>query len=120
MQVQILFQCLVAAMQYVTRAWHCTTTAVTHLLGVWHAGMPYPWVNLRHGVHANETVFETNTAAVGSFSIEMGLLSRLTGRWKVLDMLYNVCITPLEHMSPSKQLPHLHCVAKEVTRVYDD
>ena len=46
---------------------------------VWHAGMPYPWVNLRHGMHANETVFETNTAAVGSFSIEMGLLSRLTG-----------------------------------------
>ena len=49
-------------------------------LAVAHAGMPYPWVNLRHGVHANETVFETNTAAVGSFSIEMGLLSRLTGQ----------------------------------------
>ena len=28
---------------------------------------------------ANESVFETNTAAVGSFTIEMGLLSRLTG-----------------------------------------
>lgn len=45
----------------------------------WHAGMPFPWVNLRHGVLANESVFETNTAAVGSFTIEMGLLSRLTG-----------------------------------------
>lgn len=43
------------------------------------AGLPFPWVNLRHGVPANETVFETNTAAVGSFSIEMGVLSRLTG-----------------------------------------
>ena len=44
-----------------------------------YAGMPFPWVNLRHGVLANESVFETNTAAVGSFTIEMGLLSRLTG-----------------------------------------
>ena len=48
--------------------------------------MPFPWVNLRHGVLANESVFETNTAAVGSFTIEMGLLSRLTG--KALKIMY--------------------------------
>ena len=60
---------------------HCA--AVIYILG-WHAGLPYPWVNLRHGVHANETVFETNTAAVGSFSIEMVILSRLTGIRPVL------------------------------------
>lgn len=57
--------------------------AATDILD-WHAGMPYPWVNLRHGVHAKETVFETNTAAVGSFSVEMGILSRLTGSRPIL------------------------------------
>lgn len=43
------------------------------------AGLPYAWVNLRHGVFQNETEVETNTAACGSFTIEMGVLSRLTG-----------------------------------------
>ncbi|CAL8468306.1 g7846 [Coccomyxa elongata] len=42
-------------------------------------GLPYAWVNLRHGVFRNETEVETNTAACGSFTIEMGVLSRLTG-----------------------------------------
>ncbi|EIE19324.1 seven-hairpin glycosidase [Coccomyxa subellipsoidea C-169] len=32
-----------------------------------------------HGVFQNETEVETNTAACGSFTIEMGVLSRLTG-----------------------------------------
>ena len=41
-------------------------------------GMPYAWVNLRHGVRPGETN-ETNVAAVGSFILEFGLLSRLTG-----------------------------------------
>ena len=41
-------------------------------------GMPYAWVNLRHGVRPGETN-ETNVAAVGSFVLEFGLLSRLTG-----------------------------------------
>ena len=36
-------------------------------------------MNLRHGIFANESVFETNTAAAGSFTVEMGILSRLTG-----------------------------------------
>lgn len=45
------------------------------------ADIPYAWVNLRHGVGAEElTVQETNTAAVGSFTLEFGLLSRLTGQ----------------------------------------
>lgn len=45
----------------------------------WCAGLPYAWVNLRHGIFQNETEVETNTAACGSFTIEMGVLSRLTG-----------------------------------------
>jgi mannosidase alpha-like ER degradation enhancer 1 len=40
-------------------------------------GMPYAWVNLKTGVRAGE-VTETNVAAVGSFILEFGLLSRLT------------------------------------------
>ena len=41
-------------------------------------GMPYAWVNLRDGVRAGETT-ETNVAAVGSFALEFGTLSRLSG-----------------------------------------
>ena len=41
-------------------------------------GMPYAWVNLRDGVRAGETT-ETNVAAVGSFALEFGTLSRLVG-----------------------------------------
>ena len=45
-----------------------------------YADMPYAWVNLRHGIGAEElAIMETNTAAVGSLTLEMGLLSRLTG-----------------------------------------
>ena len=40
--------------------------------------MPYAWVNPRHGVRPGETT-ETNVAAVGSFTLEFGVLSRLTG-----------------------------------------
>lgn len=44
------------------------------------AELPYAWVNLRHGVGVEEQrIEETNAAAVGSFTIELGLLSRLTG-----------------------------------------
>jgi len=42
-------------------------------------GLPYAWVNLRHGVREGETA-ETNTAACGSLILEMGMLSRLTGQ----------------------------------------
>ncbi|GAB1598409.1 ER degradation-enhancing alpha-mannosidase-like protein 2 [Argonauta hians] len=41
-------------------------------------GMPYGTINLRHGVPAGETTI-TCTAGVGTFIIEFGTLSRLTG-----------------------------------------
>eukprot|EP00850_Spirogloea_muscicola_P001621 SM000006S19386 [mRNA] locus=s6:421678:426268:- [translate_table: standard] len=40
-------------------------------------GIPYAWVNLKHGVRENETA-ETSTAGCGSFILEFGILSRLT------------------------------------------
>eukprot|EP00884_Botryococcus_braunii_P002291 jgi/Botrbrau1/12062/Bobra.0295s0017.1 len=43
-------------------------------------GLPYAWVNLKKGVvEEARSVAETNTAAVGSLTIEMTVLSRLTG-----------------------------------------
>ena len=42
------------------------------------AGLPYAWINLQHGLLADDST-ETNTAAAGSFTLELGLLSRLTG-----------------------------------------
>jgi mannosidase alpha-like ER degradation enhancer 1 len=44
-------------------------------------GMPYAWVNLRTGVRFGETA-ETNVAAVGSYALEFGALSRMTGDWR--------------------------------------
>ena len=44
-------------------------------------GMPYAWVNLRTGVRRGETA-ETNVAAVGSYALEFGALSRMTGDWR--------------------------------------
>lgn len=41
-------------------------------------GMPYGTVNLRHGVPSGETTV-TCTAGVGTFILEFGSLSRLTG-----------------------------------------
>ncbi|CAI9725282.1 degradation-enhancing alpha-mannosidase 2 [Octopus vulgaris] len=41
-------------------------------------GMPYGTINLRHGVPAGETTV-TCTAGVGTFIVEFGTLSRLTG-----------------------------------------
>lgn len=43
-----------------------------------NTGMPYGTVNLRYGVPAKETPI-TCTAGVGTFLIEFGTLSRLTG-----------------------------------------
>ncbi|KAI8089996.1 glycosyl hydrolase family 47-domain-containing protein [Halteromyces radiatus] len=42
------------------------------------SGIPFPRVNLRHGVPKTETV-ETCTAGAGSLILEFGVLSRLTG-----------------------------------------
>lgn len=47
-------------------------------------GMPFAWVNLKSGVRTGE-VTETNVAAVGSFILEFGVLSRLTGDPKYED-----------------------------------
>jgi hypothetical protein len=47
-------------------------------------------VNLKHGVFKNETEFETNTAACGSFIIEMGVLSRLTGKLAPALSFYSI------------------------------
>ena len=41
-------------------------------------GMPYGTVNLRHGVPKGETTV-TCTAGVGTFIVEFGALSKLTG-----------------------------------------
>ena len=41
-------------------------------------GMPYGTCNLRHGVPPSETAV-TCTAGVGTFIVEFGTLSRLTG-----------------------------------------
>lgn len=41
-------------------------------------GMPYGTVNLKHGVPNGETTI-TCTAGIGTFIIEFGTLSRLTG-----------------------------------------
>lgn len=41
-------------------------------------GMPYGTVNLRHGVPKGETPI-TCTAGIGTFIVEFGTLSRLTG-----------------------------------------
>ncbi|KRX45113.1 ER degradation-enhancing alpha-mannosidase-like protein 2 [Trichinella murrelli] len=43
-------------------------------------GMPYGTVNLRHGVCENETSI-TCTAGIGTFLLEFGTLSRLTGNY---------------------------------------
>ncbi|KAK9800749.1 hypothetical protein WJX73_004612 [Symbiochloris irregularis] len=42
-------------------------------------GMPYAWVNLRHGIQPGTATKESNTAGCGSLVLEMGMLSRLTG-----------------------------------------
>ena len=41
-------------------------------------GLPYAWVNLRHGLRTDE-VTETCSAVAGTLLLEFGLLSHLTG-----------------------------------------
>ncbi|KAL8457687.1 hypothetical protein ACS0TY_035528 [Phlomoides rotata] len=41
-------------------------------------GLPYAWINLKHGVMEGETT-ETSTSGCGSLILEMGALSHLTG-----------------------------------------
>ena len=80
------------------------------------AGLPFPWVNLRHGVHANETVFETNTAAVGSFSIEMGVLSRLTG---MTPQPSSMCMIHEPFLDPKHAQPVSNPLVYPVPRISD-
>ena len=48
-------------------------------------GMPYGTVNLRHGVPDGETPV-TCTAGVGTFIVEFGALSRLTGNQVIMNL----------------------------------
>lgn len=59
-------------------------------------GMPYGTVNLKYGVHKHETPI-TCTACIGSYILEFGTLSRLTGNphyervaLKALKALWNL------------------------------
>ena len=61
--------------------------------------IPYAWVNLRHGMGPEElAIQETNTAAVGSLTLEMGLLSRLTGT-KAHVLCLDVIVSTRRHDS---------------------
>lgn len=48
------------------------------------AGLPIPWVNLRYGIASNELT-SSNTAACGTFILEFGLLTRLTGAFTLIS-----------------------------------
>ncbi|XP_055843989.1 ER degradation-enhancing alpha-mannosidase-like protein 3 [Episyrphus balteatus] len=62
-------------------------------------GMPYGTVNLRHGVPPGETPV-TCTAGVGTFIIEFGALSRLTGDPIYEEVALNAIYSLWEHRSP--------------------
>ncbi|XXQ29589.1 alpha-1,2-Mannosidase [Plasmodiophora brassicae] len=56
------------------------------------SGIPYAWVNLRHGVMNGETS-NTCTAGVGTLILEFGMLSNLTGNMEFYDSAYSALIT---------------------------
>lgn len=62
-------------------------------------GMPYGTVNLRYGVPAGETSV-TCTAGVGTFIIEFGALSRLTGDPIYEEVALNALYALHKHQSP--------------------
>ncbi|EFO26835.1 hypothetical protein LOAG_01645 [Loa loa] len=49
-------------------------------------GMPYGTINLKHGLHPNETAI-TCTAGVGTMLLEFGTLSRITVRTCIMDFV---------------------------------
>eukprot|EP01025_Chloroclados_australasicus_P003930 TRINITY_DN10939_c1_g1_i6.p1 TRINITY_DN10939_c1_g1~~TRINITY_DN10939_c1_g1_i6.p1 ORF type:complete len:751 (-),score=105.65 TRINITY_DN10939_c1_g1_i6:337-2589(-) len=55
-------------------------------------GIPYAWINFKHGVRKGETT-RTNTAAAGSLVLELGLLSRLTGDPRFEEAAVNSLMT---------------------------
>lgn len=62
-------------------------------------GMPYGTVNLRHGVPYGETTV-TCTAGIGTFILEFGTLSRLTGNPVYEDVAMNALSALYKHRSP--------------------
>nr|XP_021183929.2 ER degradation-enhancing alpha-mannosidase-like protein 2 [Helicoverpa armigera] len=62
-------------------------------------GMPYGTINLRSGVPPGETSV-TCTAGVGTFIIEFGTLSRLTGDPLYEEIAYNALQALYHHKSP--------------------
>ncbi|XP_045521040.1 ER degradation-enhancing alpha-mannosidase-like protein 2 [Pieris brassicae] len=62
-------------------------------------GMPYGTINLRSGVPPGETSI-TCTAGVGTFIIEFGTLSRLTGDPLYEEVAYNALKALYHHRSP--------------------
>lgn len=62
-------------------------------------GMPYGTVNLRHGVPYGETSV-TCTAGIGTFILEFGTLSRLTGNPVYEDVAMNALSALYKHRSP--------------------
>lgn len=62
-------------------------------------GMPYGTVNLRHGVPPGETSV-TCTAGVGTFIVEFGTLSRLTGDPVYEEVALNALHALYNHQSP--------------------
>ncbi|KFB45525.1 mannosyl-oligosaccharide 1,2-alpha-mannosidase IB [Anopheles sinensis] len=62
-------------------------------------GMPYGTVNLRHGVPYGETAV-TCTAGIGTFILEFGTLSRLTGNPVYEDVAMNALHALYDHRSP--------------------
>lgn len=62
-------------------------------------GMPYGTINLRSGVPPGETTV-TCTAGVGTFIIEFGTLSRLTGDPLYEEVAYNALKALYHHRSP--------------------
>ncbi|XP_053674043.1 ER degradation-enhancing alpha-mannosidase-like protein 2 [Anopheles nili] len=61
-------------------------------------GMPYGTVNLRHGVPYGETTV-TCTAGIGTFILEFGTLSRLTGNPVYEDVAMHALTALYEHRS---------------------
>ncbi|XP_072942090.1 ER degradation-enhancing alpha-mannosidase-like protein 2 [Epargyreus clarus] len=62
-------------------------------------GMPYGTINLRSGVPPGETTV-TCTAGIGTFIIEFGTLSRLTGDPLYEEVAYNALKALYHHRSP--------------------
>ncbi|CAG9563267.1 unnamed protein product [Danaus chrysippus] len=62
-------------------------------------GMPYGTINLRSGVPPGETSI-TCTAGVGTFIVEFGTLSRLTGDPLYEEVAYNALKALYHHKSP--------------------